>query len=171
VPKAQKETEMSERQKKDRKRYLAKLYQFYNSTKLEGEWAQYEPKWRPLFFANLVQQDVGDLEFWASQIGKLNLNYTDPIFGLRPLQDGIKIGTATWVFLGRKESIREDRFLIAESLKTREIVVSNGRVAPNGQVFWALWKLDDDGWTLKDRNAGSEADIREVIAAPHRYGL
>jgi hypothetical protein len=90
-----------------------------------------------------------------------------------------KIGTASWVFMGRKEAAEQGLFKVCPSDPT---LVASGRVMPKGfkrvgktdagpLVLWSLWRTDDDGFTLFDRVPGFEDDIDEILANPSEYGL
>ena len=151
---------------------IRSLNDYYDKHRLSAEHAQYEPNWRPCPFDQLDEMSDASLKEMVRSIGKTDMNARDSIFGPRPTQDMWKIGTATWVFMGRKEAVIQGLFKVCPTDPT---LVASGRVMPKGfkrvgktdagpLVLWALWRTDDDGFTLGDRNPGFEDEIDEIFA-------
>jgi hypothetical protein len=87
---------------KDIKRLIA----FYESRRLSDP--SLEPTWTPEPYACLYRWRAGERgpeirEEVEEAIGSLSLQgeYDDPFFGKRFIEDGCKVGTASWVFIGR----------------------------------------------------------------------
>jgi hypothetical protein len=83
-------------------RFLA----FYESRRLSDP--SLEPPWTPEPYSVLFRWRAGEhgsdvREEVEEAIGSLSLRggYDDPFFGKRFIEDGCKVGTASWVFIGR----------------------------------------------------------------------
>lgn len=138
------------------KQLVEKMVSYYESTRrtdgLEPTWIlspfdlAYERKYDDLAELELPH-DLCDDEVIRP--------FQDPVFGLRVLQGGYKIGTASWVFLGRRDSrvIRGGRWL-ATARNVPDSV--RNRIPP--AEFWTLCSTDDPG-VIYDRNAGLLSDI------------
>lgn len=158
---------------------IKSLNDYYDKHRLSAEHARYEPNWRPYPFEELDEMSEDSLKAMVRSIGRIDVTARDPIFGPRPTQDMWKIGTASWVFMGRKEAAEQGLFKVCPTDPT---LVASGRVMPKGfkrvgtadagpLVLWALWRTDDDGFTIHDRVPGFEDDIDEILANPSEYGL
>jgi hypothetical protein len=87
-------------------RRVDRLIAFYESRRLSDP--SLEPTWTPEPYACLYRWRAGERgseirEEVEEAIGSLSLRgeYEDPFFGKRFIEDGCKVGTASWVFIGR----------------------------------------------------------------------
>ena len=90
----------------DLEKRIDEFIKFYESRRLPDP--SLEPTWTPQPYACLYRWKAGKRrreirEEVKAAIGSLSLRgeYDDPIFGKRFIEDGCKVGTATWVFIGR----------------------------------------------------------------------
>lgn len=160
------------------KQFAQKMIDYYNAGRRQDE---FEPKWvLPPFDLAFV----GDLESlgqeWPRKEMRAELCDDKAIFvrdcspfGTRIIQGGFKVGTASWVFLGRRDSpIERVGDWVACRRRIPEEVKRLGRESgfPDVDELWALYSLDDPG-VIFDRGPGSYEDIMEMAANPKYYGV
>jgi hypothetical protein len=93
--------------------------------------------------------------------------WQEPLFGSRVLQGGMKIGTSSWVFLGRRNSrvIKVGKWVAT----ARQVPKKLHRLHPVTE-WWALWSPTDPV-VIRDRGAGPLSEIEMLLDDPHSYGI
>jgi hypothetical protein len=150
------------------KTLVKKMIRYYESTRrtddLEPNWIlypfnlAYENKYDEL--AELaLPDDLGDDDSIRP--------WQEPLFGPRVLQGGIKIGTSSWVFLGRRDSrvIQVGKWIAT----SRQVPQSVRHLHPITE-WWALWSPTEP-WVLRDRGPGPLNEIEEILDNPQAYGV
>lgn len=160
------------------KELVQRLQRYYDSTKLEADGPVPEPDWVLPPFDELDECSAADLKPMVESIDQPK-PYFDPIFGPRMVQAGIKIGTSSWVFLGRRAAIKVGEYRTA--IRPNGLLVATCRHVPRireislqyqNMGLWCLWSPGQEGLSiLYDHVPGTLKEVEEILAHPEEYGL
>lgn len=157
---------------------IARVKAWYDERRLTGDHAIYEPTWTLSPFNEAIQQrDAKEARSLLSHLGTRDMAYVSSVWGPCPIEDGFKVTTSSWIFLGRKDAVAKGYFKVCPTDPT---LCACGREVPtdlppglyNGpSVLWCIYRTNDAGRLLYDRNAGPELDITLIFADPERFGV
>jgi hypothetical protein len=141
------------------------LIAFYNSTRRDD---RYEPEWiLPPFDEVFSGGSLPDDPHLLVEENDIRL-FENPMFGARILHGGFKVGTTSWVFMGRRHAdvvdFGDGLVGIYRPLPEKAKVIASLHGFPPTEAFWALYRVDDPGLLFDHDVVATLEELREAAA-------